>query len=122
MLGGIIMSTSEQNLKLMSLPNADIVMQRFVDRDMLMRYHWGLGISHTYSHTQDGTVDQAASMRASPAQGFQTWSSTLNSAPTGTSYMDTRPSLGFDDFDNDFSLSDLEWEWLGNHDSGNAES
>ena len=23
---------------------------RFVDRDMLMRYHWGLGIGHTYSH------------------------------------------------------------------------
>ena len=22
----------------------------FADRDMLMRYHWGLGISHTYSH------------------------------------------------------------------------
>ncbi len=23
---------------------------RFVDRDMTMRYHWGLGIGHTYSH------------------------------------------------------------------------
>ena len=23
---------------------------RFVDHDMLMRYHWGLGIGHTYSH------------------------------------------------------------------------
>lgn len=25
---------------------------RFVDRDMLMRYHWGLGIGHTYSHAE----------------------------------------------------------------------
>jgi hypothetical protein len=25
---------------------------RFVDRDMLMRYHWGLGIGHVYSHGQ----------------------------------------------------------------------
>ena len=23
---------------------------RFVDRDMLMRYHWGYGVGHTYSH------------------------------------------------------------------------
>jgi hypothetical protein len=23
---------------------------RFADRDMLMRYHWGLGIGHMYSH------------------------------------------------------------------------
>ena len=27
--------------------------QRFVDRDMLLRYHWGLGIGHTYSHDRD---------------------------------------------------------------------
>ena len=36
--------------------------------------------------------------------------------------MDMHPSLGFNDFDNDFPLSNLEWEWPGNHDSGNAES
>ena len=23
---------------------------RFADRDMIMRYHWGIGIGHTYSH------------------------------------------------------------------------
>jgi hypothetical protein len=26
---------------------------RFADRDMLMRYHWGLGIGHVYSHEDD---------------------------------------------------------------------
>ncbi|KJA26291.1 hypothetical protein HYPSUDRAFT_133110, partial [Hypholoma sublateritium FD-334 SS-4] len=26
---------------------------RFVDRDMVMRYHWGLGVGHTYSHGRD---------------------------------------------------------------------
>lgn len=26
---------------------------RFVDRDMMMRYHWSLGIGHTYSHTNN---------------------------------------------------------------------
>ena len=24
---------------------------RFVDRDMLMRFHWGHGVGHTYTHT-----------------------------------------------------------------------
>ena len=23
----------------------------FVDRDMVMRYHWGLGVGHVYSHS-----------------------------------------------------------------------
>ncbi|KIK25266.1 hypothetical protein PISMIDRAFT_43715, partial [Pisolithus microcarpus 441] len=23
---------------------------RFADRDMLLRYHWGLGVGHMYSH------------------------------------------------------------------------
>jgi len=23
---------------------------RFVDRDMVMRYHWGYGVGHTYAH------------------------------------------------------------------------
>ena len=26
---------------------------RFADRDMTMRYHWGLGIGHKYSHDRD---------------------------------------------------------------------
>lgn len=25
-------------------------MERFVDRDMLMRFHWGLAVGHTYTH------------------------------------------------------------------------
>ena len=24
----------------------------FVDRDMFMRYHWGLGVGHTYTHSR----------------------------------------------------------------------
>ena len=30
-----------------------MIAQRFVDCDMLLRYHWGLGIGHTYSHVRD---------------------------------------------------------------------
>ena len=29
------------------------IMQRFVDHDMLMRYHWGLGVGHAYSHVRN---------------------------------------------------------------------
>jgi hypothetical protein len=28
-----------------------LTVQRFVDRDMLMRYHCGLGVGHSYTHT-----------------------------------------------------------------------
>lgn len=27
--------------------------QRFVDRDMVLRYHWGEGIGHAYAHSND---------------------------------------------------------------------
>jgi hypothetical protein len=33
---------------------------RFVDRDMIMRYHWGLAIGHTYMHG-DSQVDPSSS-------------------------------------------------------------
>ena len=29
-----------------------IISTRFVDRDMVMRYHWGLAVGHDYAHTQ----------------------------------------------------------------------
>ena len=28
---------------------------RFVDRDMMMRYHWGIGIGHVYSQPNSGS-------------------------------------------------------------------
>jgi len=30
--------------------NISLADRRFVDRDMIMRYHWGLAIGHTYMH------------------------------------------------------------------------
>ncbi|KAF9237475.1 hypothetical protein BU15DRAFT_76019 [Melanogaster broomeanus] len=29
----------------------------FVDRDMLLRFHWGIGVGHTYSHVPDNPID-----------------------------------------------------------------
>lgn len=31
-------------------------MARFVDRDMIMRFYWGLGVGHIYSHKDTITV------------------------------------------------------------------
>ena len=31
----------------------------FVDRDMVMRYHWGLGVGHTYAHEVDNEGTQS---------------------------------------------------------------
>jgi hypothetical protein len=31
-------------------------MHRFVDRDMVMRYYWGMGVGHAYSHEQTAVV------------------------------------------------------------------
>lgn len=82
---------------------------------MLMRNHWGLGVGHAYSHVRDGTTRQTNSQSASAMpQSLYAWCSTPNSASeasAGVSLSDSRtPLLHFDDLDNDFSPSDLEWE------------
>jgi hypothetical protein len=40
---------------------------RFVDCDMMMRYHWGLAIGHTYTHS-DGQ-DNHVAMQGCPSSG-----------------------------------------------------
>ncbi|RDB21901.1 hypothetical protein Hypma_011139 [Hypsizygus marmoreus] len=44
---------------------------RFVDRDMLMRYHWGMGIGHTYCHLKDAGLSQENSGLNSSPQGHE---------------------------------------------------
>lgn len=34
-------------------------LSRFVDRDMLMRYHWSLGIGHAYSHVDNSVQPES---------------------------------------------------------------
>lgn len=71
-----------------------------------MRYHWGLGVGHTYSHIRDNDAKEANSTQAS-LQGLYPSSSTLNFKTTrGVSQVSQR----FDDLDNDVSFSDLGWD------------
>lgn len=84
---------------------------RFVDRDMLMRFHWGLGVGHTYSHFRDGAANQAESTQDHDSHITTNTSPTVHISNSGIS----RTLLNeFDDLNNDFSLSDLDWELPGN--------
>lgn len=31
---------------------------RFVDRDMLLRYYWGMGVGHTYAHIKPASAEE----------------------------------------------------------------
>ena len=46
-----------------------IILSSFVDRDMLMRYHWGLGIGHQYAHTTASVNSQSFSPSPSHSNG-----------------------------------------------------
>ena len=50
-----------------------MIIQRFVDRDMLMRYHWGLSVGHTYSHVSDHSEpnDESITPQVLHAQSLQ---------------------------------------------------
>ena len=43
---------------------------RFADCDMLMRFHWGLGIGHLYSHEQDNTTRKTSSRPSSATDWY----------------------------------------------------
>jgi hypothetical protein len=34
---------------------------RFSDRDLLMRYHWGLGVGHLHAHCPESTTNRCSS-------------------------------------------------------------
>lgn len=79
---------------------------------MLLRYHWGLGVGHTYSHIRDNSSvnPKLDSPHISPAR-----SSTQNSAQDRTHVGISNSSVPGepDDPDPEFSLTDqdaLEWE------------
>jgi hypothetical protein len=48
---------------------------RFVDRDMVMRYHWGLAVGHTYAHEAENTD----SMEIHPADHCDMEEAAMNS-------------------------------------------
>jgi hypothetical protein len=47
-------------------------MYRFVDRDMLMRYHVGLGVGHVYAHRSSTTESDQAVKDSSQEEDMET--------------------------------------------------
>ena len=84
------------------------IAQRFVDRDMLMRYHWGLGVGHTYSHVLESSEhnDESITPQVLPTQGLHDDASDLVLS-------NVHAITEQDNFDDEFSLADrdeLGWE------------
>lgn len=82
---------------------------RFVDRDMLMRYHWGLGVGHVYSHgqsafatatttsTEDVNQDRATEMHSTD-EAIPEVHGEDHDGPSD----DENPELGFNDLEDDW--------------------
>lgn len=79
---------------------------------MLLRYHWGLGVGHTYSHIRDSATDETV---LTTSQSLSTPGTVRDNA---TNHSHTAATLlahpnGFADLENELSAADLdvlEWE------------
>ncbi|RDB26818.1 hypothetical protein Hypma_005389 [Hypsizygus marmoreus] len=89
---------------------------RFVDRDMLMRYHWGLGVGHVYSrkttsldrdlqidredqNCSDVNVDHTPNMPASMVEAVCPQTSGVNAERVGSESENSEDSEGSSDSD-----------------------
>ena len=86
-------------------------MSSFVNRDMLMRYHWGLGVGHTYAHS---TASTGPSFRLTSQ-----WSQPLHS---GTHDAEDHKCHGDDEIDEGGDADDSETEQDFEQDSQWSES
>lgn len=72
-----------------------------------MRYHWGLGIGHTYSHSQDAYPQQYSMASNSPNEADSTEEEDPSDAPNQTSNVSGGAGAEKPDEDND-QLQDSE--------------
>jgi hypothetical protein len=93
---------------------------RFVDRDMLMRYHWGMGIGHVYSwHSVATSASPSTNLDPAPPQpntsGEHETSSTEDQS-LNTEVSSSEPQFGIHsgtvEDEAAFTLDDLENELL----------
>jgi hypothetical protein len=75
---------------------------RFVDRDMLMRYHWGLGVGHIYSHGQRADAPSEFTDRQTISTAGDE-DSVNEEPPNDDNASDAEnPELGFDNREDDW--------------------
>ena len=89
---------------------------RFVDRDMLLRYYWGMGIGHTYAHIKPPSTEEpcggSMGIREAEFASLSAVNQCLRSQP-GSQYM----SMSHSCEDNPTSGSKLEDGWQDNEDA-----
>jgi hypothetical protein len=62
---------SYDHLTFIDYPLTCAIVVRFVDRDMMMRFFWGLGVGHVYAHAKcTTTVQSSAVEEPEPADGL----------------------------------------------------
>lgn len=101
-----------------------LIVYRFPDRDMLMRYHWGLAVGHVYSHgTQSATHMEASHSEANP-QINVTEDNSSSLVEGVESPITSRSHLDDEEDDPELSLQDREDDLPDNvvSDSDGAES
>jgi hypothetical protein len=72
---------------------------RFADRDMLMRYHWSLGVGHAYAYHTTKSVEETPPDSASDFSGEATLNALHQSEPENV-------IRGYDHIDGDEDGSD----------------
>jgi hypothetical protein len=84
---------------------------RFSDRDLLMRYHWGLGVGHFYAHQPASTLGHVSDM-AGDAQDSQVPDMELQEASRESLEQpnDKGSDMGYDSDNPELSLEDRDLE------------
>ncbi|KAF9230744.1 hypothetical protein BU15DRAFT_83245 [Melanogaster broomeanus] len=81
---------------------------RFVDRDMVMRYHWGLGVGHTYTHGNSELFNSLIPTSISQADSGEGLSGSNSIA--NPICMDQDSNSDLDWVDSDFEVEDTDDE------------
>ncbi|KIM59250.1 hypothetical protein SCLCIDRAFT_27507 [Scleroderma citrinum Foug A] len=89
---------------------------RFVDRDMVMRYHWGLGVGHAYAHGQ-GIGNETVQNQTSERDGHDTVENDRNE-----DVHDSFPDLSDNGEDEEASDWDVDNDLHGGSEFGSGSS
>ena len=73
---------------------------RFVNRDMLLHYHWGHGVGHVYSHVSQTEADSGYN-HASTSPNTRSWGDSKSNVDSGDQASASDASDDWEDSDND---------------------
>jgi hypothetical protein len=104
---------------------------RFSDRDLLMRYHWGLGVGHLHSHQSILSVssDEQSLINTKKLDGILDTNcnlppaTTVDMPPAGVDapYESDNPELGMEDRDSDGWSDDVDSNASQDHGEDNGD-